>query len=82
MAARHDVWALPSLSLSRACIHLNPLLHLVLLISPSLKRFTVVTKMQAWKNFSANLPAVDVSGVSKNLRNTMQATKWVWSNLA
>jgi hypothetical protein len=33
--------------------------------------------MQSWKNFSANLPSVDVSAVSKNLRNTVQATRWV-----
>ncbi|GFZ43473.1 hypothetical protein JCM24511_01193 [Saitozyma sp. JCM 24511] len=31
--------------------------------------------MQSWKNFSANLPSVDVSAVSKNLRNTVQATR-------
>ncbi|BEI83848.1 hypothetical protein CcaverHIS002_0404520 [Cutaneotrichosporon cavernicola] len=31
--------------------------------------------MQAWKNFSAALPAVDVSNVSKNFRNTVQATR-------
>jgi len=33
--------------------------------------------MQSWKNFSAQLPAVDVSGLSKNLRNTVQATRFV-----
>ncbi|KAK1926821.1 putative cytoplasm protein [Papiliotrema laurentii] len=31
--------------------------------------------MQSWRNFSAQLPAVDVSGFSKNLRNTVQATR-------
>ncbi|GMK58665.1 hypothetical protein CspeluHIS016_0601070 [Cutaneotrichosporon spelunceum] len=31
--------------------------------------------MQAWKNFSAALPAVDVSNVSKNFRSTVQATR-------
>ncbi|KAL7419502.1 BAR domain-containing protein [Cryptotrichosporon argae] len=37
--------------------------------------------MQSWKNFSANLPAlpampaVDVANVSKNFRNTVQATR-------
>ncbi|KLT43590.1 hypothetical protein CC85DRAFT_307504 [Cutaneotrichosporon oleaginosum] len=31
--------------------------------------------MTAWKNFSAALPAVDVSNVSKNFRNTVQATR-------
>ncbi|ORY32297.1 BAR domain-containing family protein [Naematelia encephala] len=29
----------------------------------------------SWKNFTASLPAVDVSGVSKNLRNTVQLTR-------
>jgi len=39
--------------------------------------------MQSWKNFSANLPAmpvmpaVDVSSVGKNFRNTVQATRCV-----
>ncbi|ORX35932.1 BAR domain-containing family protein [Kockovaella imperatae] len=31
--------------------------------------------MQSWKNFSAQLPAVDMSAMSKNLRNTVQATR-------
>ena len=35
--------------------------------------------MQSWKNFSAQLPAVDVSAVSKNFRNTVQATRCVLS---
>lgn len=33
--------------------------------------------MQSWKNFTAQLPPVDVSGLSKNLRNTVQATRYV-----
>jgi hypothetical protein len=40
-----------------------------------------VPDMQSWKNFSANLPSVDVSAVSKNLRNTVQATRWVGDGL-
>lgn len=31
--------------------------------------------MQSWKSLSASLPAVDVSAVSKNFRNTVQATR-------
>ncbi|KAK4686282.1 hypothetical protein P7C73_g3846, partial [Tremellales sp. Uapishka_1] len=31
--------------------------------------------MQSWKNFSVALPQVDVSAVSKNFRNTVQATR-------
>lgn len=40
---------------------------------PSIRLF----KMQHWKNLSAQLPAVDVTGFSKNLRNTVQATRYV-----
>lgn len=43
---------------------------------PNILAFNV-PDMQSWKNFSANLPSVDVSAVSKNLRNTVQATRWV-----
>lgn len=31
--------------------------------------------MQSWKNFSANLPSVDLTAVNKNFRNTVQATR-------
>lgn len=31
--------------------------------------------MQSWKNLTASLPAVDLSSVNKNFRNTVQATR-------
>lgn len=33
--------------------------------------------MQSWKSFTANLPAVDMTSVRKNLGNTYQATRYV-----
>ena len=37
--------------------------------------------MQAFKSFTANLPAVDMTSVRKNLGNTYQATRYVRSPL-
>lgn len=34
--------------------------------------------MQSWKTLSASLPSVDFSAASKNLRNTVQATRYVY----
>lgn len=45
-------------------------------LTPSRPSYHIPT-MQSWRNFSAQLPAVDVSGFSKNLRNTVQATRCV-----
>jgi len=64
---------------------LHSQIHTATAISTSLHptfRNQFTPNMQSWKNFTAQLPPVDVSGLSKNLRNTVQATRYVNINRA
>lgn len=58
----------------------QPALLINIRLLPSLLQ-TTNTKMQSWKALSASLPSVDLSAASKNFRNTVQATRYVYLSL-